>query len=197
MVSGTSSRIVAWIATFAIAVAPAAAIAKVFHTQEEALALAFPDADEVRSETRILSEEQAERIRRLSRSDLDTEIIKLHTGFRDGELVGYAYIDIHTVRTMPEAFLVVLTPEGTVRSLRVLAFYEPLDYLPTDRWYAQFDGKGSGEPLRVGRDIQGILGATLSARAVSASVRRVQAFFEVLVRSAKPTTRDVANVTPE
>ena len=36
-----------------------------------------------------------------------------------------------------------------------------------------------------GRDIHGILGATLSARAVSASVRRVLAFYEVLVRNGE------------
>lgn len=157
--------------------------AKVFHTQKDALALAFPDADEIRTETRVLSESQSDRVRKIARADLETEIVKIYSGWKAGELLGYAYIDVHTVRTLPEAFMVVLRPDGTVRSLRVLAFYEPLDYMPTERWYQQFDGASiAAQQLRVGRDIHGIMGATLSARAVAKSVRRVQAFYEVLIR---------------
>ena len=39
-----------------------------------------------------------------------------------GRVLGYAVIDVHNVRTLPEAFMVVLSPEGEVRSLRLLAF---------------------------------------------------------------------------
>ncbi|MGH0035566.1 MAG: FMN-binding protein [Myxococcota bacterium] len=155
--------------------------AKVFLSQNEALALAFPDADEIKNDVTVLSVEQVERIQKLARSKLETEIVKLYSGWKDGRLLGYAYIDVHTVRTLPEAFLVVLGPDGSVRSLRVLAFYEPLDYLPADRWYHQFDGVRPGDTLRLGREIHGISGATLSARAVTASVRRVQAMYRVLI----------------
>jgi len=155
--------------------------AKVFHTQEQALELAFPEADEVRQRTVVLSEEQAGRIEQRSRAELPSKILKLHSGWKDGELLGWAYIDVHTVRTLPEAFLVVLHPDGRVRSLRVLAFHEPLDYLPPERFVEQFEGARPGDALRVGRDVHGIVGATLSARAVAASVRRVQAFHRVLL----------------
>ena len=98
-------------------------------------------------------------------------------------MTGYAFIDLHTVRTLPEAFLVVLSPEGVVRTLRVLAFHEPVDYLPSARWYAQFDHKALRDSLRVGGDIHGIVGATLSARATTRGVRRALAFYEVLVEN--------------
>jgi Na+-translocating ferredoxin:NAD+ oxidoreductase RnfG subunit len=70
-----------------------------------------------------------------------------------------------------------------VRTLRVLAFHEPLDYLPNERWYAQFDRKSLAEPLRVGGDVHGIVGATLSARATTRGVRRALALYEVLVQN--------------
>jgi hypothetical protein len=166
---------------FALAGPVGTAQGKVFLSQKEALALAFPDADEIRSEVTVLSASQVERVQDLAKSKLETEIVKLHSGWKGGELLGYAYIDVHTVRTLPEAFLVVLAPDGSVRSLRVLAFYEPLDYLPSDRWYHQFDGVRPGDTLRLGREVHGVSGATLSARAVTASVRRVQALYQVLV----------------
>ncbi len=165
-----------------VSLAATAADAKVFYSREEAIALAFPDADRVEKRTFILTPEQAERIEKRSRSPLETKLVTLYTGFKDGAIQGYAHIDVHTVRTKPEGLMVVLDAAGGVRSLRVLAFHEPLEYLPAERWYFQFEGKSSADPLRLGRDIHGVAGATLSARAATRSVRRVLAYYEVLVR---------------
>ncbi len=100
---------------------------------------------------------------------------------RDGDVIGYALIDIHNVRTLPEAFMVVLSPAGEVRSLRVLAFHEPLEYKPTNRWYRQFDNKSIDARLRLGGDVHGVVGATLSARATTRGVRRALAYYQVLI----------------
>jgi len=155
---------------------------KVFFSQNDALVLAFPDAEEVTSNTFILDEDQVARIESLAKCDLDSKLVKIYTGLRDGKVLGYALIDVHNVRTLPEAFMVVLSPAGKVRSLRVLAFHEPLEYKPTDRWYRQFDDRSIEAPLRLGGDVHGVVGATLSARATTSGVRRALAFYEVLLR---------------
>jgi Na+-translocating ferredoxin:NAD+ oxidoreductase RnfG subunit len=157
--------------------------AKVFYSQSEALKLAFPDAEEVASNTFILDDAQVERIESLAKCELDTKLVKIYTGMRDGRVLGHALIDIHNVRTLPEAFMVVLSPAGEVRSLRVLAFHEPLEYKPTNRWYSQFDNRSIGAQLRVGGDIHGVVGATLSAHATTRGVRRALAYYEVLLQS--------------
>jgi hypothetical protein len=177
------SRGALWLASLALLLAAAPAAAKVFYSRSEALRLAFPDAERIEDDTYVLSDAQAERIGELAQSPLDSKLVKIYRGFHGDQLLGYAVIDIHNVRTMPEAFMVVLTPEGSVRSVRVLAFHEPLDYLPSERWYDQFDAKSLASPLRVGGDIHGVVGATLSARATTRGVRRALAFYQVLVRN--------------
>jgi Na+-translocating ferredoxin:NAD+ oxidoreductase RnfG subunit len=167
-------------ALFLLAAAPADA--KVFHSREEALKLAFPDAERIEDQTYVLTDAQAARVAEIGQSPLDSKLVKIYSGYRGDQLLGYAVIDVHTVRTMPEAFMVVLTPEGSVRSVRMLAFHEPLDYLPNDRWYAQFDGKTLESPLRLGGDIHAVVGATLSSRATTRGVRRALAFYHVLVK---------------
>ena len=159
----------------------ATAGAKVFHSQNEAIALAFPEAESTEVETYVLSDEQARRVEELARAPVETKLVRIWRGLRDGAVQGYALIDVHTVRTHPEAFLVVLSPEGSVRSVRILAFHEPLDYLPSQRWYQQFDGKAQGDALRVGGDVHGIVGATLSAQATAQGVRRALALYRVLI----------------
>jgi len=162
--------------------APAPAVAKVFYSRNEALDLAFPDAERVESQTHVLADDQVARIERMAKGPLESKLVKIYTGFQGEKVVGYAVIDVHNVRTLPEAFMIVLDPDGRVRSLRLLAFHEPLDYMPAERWYSQFESRTSGEPLRVGGDIHGIVGATLSANATARGVRRALAYYEVLVQ---------------
>ena len=158
--------------------------AKVFASQNQALAEAFPDATRIHRDTRILRAKAVARIEAITRQELESKIVVLHTAYQDDVILGHAHIDVHTVRTQPEALMIVLTPAGEVRSVRMLAFHEPLEYLPTDRWYSQFLGKTSEASLRVGRDVHGVVGATLSARAAAEAVRRVLAYWEVLLRPA-------------
>jgi hypothetical protein len=160
--------------------APAAA--EVFLSQREALALAFPDADRIEKKSLALDDAQAAAVERLSGAPLESRLVTLHQGYRGDTLLGYALIDVHTVRTLPEAFLVKLTPDGHVANLHLLAFYEPSEYKPSDRFLAQFDERTLEPGLRLGGTIHGIAGSSLSARAVTTGVRRSLALYHVLVR---------------
>lgn len=155
--------------------------AKVFHSRQEALQLAFPDAERIDKKTWVLTPEQTASIESHARTKVESKLVTIFTAWRGDDVLGYAHVDVHTVRTHPEAFMVVLDPEGVVRSVRVLAFHEPLDYLPADRWYAVFEGKTSQDRLRVDGDIHGVVGATLSTRAAAAGVRRMLAYHAVLI----------------
>ena len=163
-----------------LAAAPAAA--EVFLSQREALALAFPGADRIEKKSVVLHESQVRAVERLSGAELESKLVTLHQGYRGEELLGTALIDVHTVRTLPEAFLVVLSPDGHVTALRMLAFYEPSEYKPTGRFLAQFDQRTLGPELRLGGAIHGIAGSSLSSRAVTSGVRRSLALYQVLVR---------------
>ena len=172
----------------ALALLAPAASAKVFVSQNQALREAFPDATRIERETKILIGREFERIKEITRDDRPAKVVVIHMAYKDDVVLGYGHVDVHNVRTKPEAFLVVLTPDGVVRSVRVLAFHEPLDYLPTDRWYGQFAGKTREDRLRVGGDIHGVVGATLSTQAASEGVRRMLAYYEVLLK-AEPVAR--------
>ena len=183
--------LIAFALGFALA-SPAAA--EVFLSKQEALELAFPDADRVERKTLVLTSAQAEAVEARARAKLDSKLATVYTGVRGGETLGHAFIDVHTVRTLPEAFLVVLSPEGEVRTLRLLAFYEPPEYAPSDAWLAQFDRRRLDDELALRRGIHGIAGATLSSRAVTGAVRRALALQAVLLRedAAVPVAREPA-----
>jgi hypothetical protein len=154
--------------------------AVVFHAKDEALALAFPGSDRVEDRTFILTDEQKQAVEKRARAPVESQLWTVYLGWHGEELLGYAVIDTHIVRTLPETVMVVLTPAGEVRRAEVLAFYEPPEYAPTERWTKQFDGRHLDDDVKLGAGIQGITGATLSATAMTAGVRRVLALYGVL-----------------
>jgi hypothetical protein len=169
-----------------LALGPPRARATAFLAKDEALALAFPAADRVEDRILFVSDEQKAEIERLARAPLESKLWTVHVGWKDGAVQGYAIIDSHIVRTLPETFMVVLDPKGAVQRVEVLAFHEPQEYLPTPRWMAQFNGRVLDDDLKLRAGIQGITGATLSAQAMTAGVRRVLAIYAVLLGGSAP-----------
>ena len=154
--------------------------AQLMRTQEDALKLAFPTA-KVERLTVFLTETQVEQIQKLAHVKLESKLVTYYVGRSGSEIAGFAFFEKNTVRTKEEIFMVVLNPDGSVRFVEMLAFYEPFDYLPTSRWLKLFGGKSLTDGLWPGREIHNITGATLTARAVTLGVRKVLATFKLAV----------------
>jgi hypothetical protein len=155
--------------------------ATVFHAKDEALALAFPGAERVEDRVFILTDAQKATIEKEARAPLESQLWRVHVGWKGSEMLGYAVLDTHVVRTLPETFMVVMAPGCAVKRVEILAFYEPPEYVPAERWMKQFEGRRLDDDLRLGGGIQGITGSTLSATAMTQGVRRVLALVKLLV----------------
>jgi hypothetical protein len=162
--------------------------AKVFLAKDEALAVAFPAGTVVEPHNAFLSDEQLATLK-AEGIELDSKMVTYYRGVRDGEIVGYAVIDSHIVRTLPEAFMAVLAPDGTIQRVVMLAFYEPPEYAPRESWLAQFEGRREGSGWRVGRDVHGISGATLTAHAIAGALRKIVALYGLVMRPAADAAR--------
>lgn len=145
--------------------------ATVLITVEEVLELAFPDVETTR-ETVFLTEDQLRIAAEAAELEIEGAMVTRFVARSDGAVVGFAYLDTHRVRTLPETLVVILDSGGRVRRVEVAAFREPLDYKPGDSWYRQFDGEELNRDLALDRNIRPITGATLTARATTDAVRR-------------------------
>jgi hypothetical protein len=153
----------------------------VFYSKEEALKLAFGDDASVELQSLFPTAEQVAQIEQLGKVKLDSNLFSFYVGKKQGAIVGYAAIESHTVRTQAETLLIVLDGQGKLRSLHTLAFHEPPEYMPPERWFALFTNRSIDE-LTLGKDIQGVAGATLSFRASIDSARKVLAIFQVMLK---------------
>ncbi|MEM7310941.1 MAG: FMN-binding protein [Planctomycetota bacterium] len=161
--------------------APAAGAAqKVFLTRDEALELAFPKAKVERITVR-LTEEELKRAGKLAGKEAEPKerLVYAYEARRDGKRIGTAYFDAHKVRTVQEVLMFVVGEKQTIERVEMLAFAEPLDYIPRGSWYKQFVGRKLDDQLQLKKGIRAVTGATLTTSATTRAARRVLALHAV------------------
>lgn len=152
-----------------------AAHARVFTTQQQALAAAFPAGTKVARQVVFLTTPQLAAAKKASGLDFTDQMIVRYTGNGPAGVVGYAYFDTHRVRTLPETVMIVVSPQGRVEKIEILSFDEPPEYLPRPRWIDQLRGRKLDDDLSLKRAVRPITGASLSGRAIVNASRKVLA----------------------
>jgi Na+-translocating ferredoxin:NAD+ oxidoreductase subunit G len=101
-------------------------------------------------------------------------------GKKNKEPIGYAIILHMTGKERPITFMVAINPDGTVRAVEVLVYRESQGFeIRSTRFMQQFEGKTIQSPLKTGRDIDVITGATLSSRSATYVVKKALALGKV------------------
>lgn len=181
-IRGAAGSAAAAAALLSLVLLPGSSSAQVFLTQDEALRLAFPEPASIERRTAFLDEGQVESARRRAGGDVTIEqtVVTYYVGFLDGEPLGVAYFDAHRVRTMREVVMFEVSPAGAIESVEILKFAEPQEYLASEPWLEQLEGRELDDELAVDRGIVNLTGATLTSGALTRAARRVLALHSVV-----------------
>lgn len=153
-------------------------------TREEALTAAYPGA-RIEAERLFLSGSEVEEVENLAGVGSVSALVARYLAWNGEDLAGRAYIDTHLVRTKKESLLICLNADGSVKRIEVTAFQEPPEYQASPLWYRQYSGRELNDELQLNRGIRPLAGATLTAAAANAAVRRVLALDRVLERRGR------------
>jgi Na+-translocating ferredoxin:NAD+ oxidoreductase RnfG subunit len=162
--------------------------------KQEALKAVFDPDCEITTETKTLKGTTLSKVKeRLggklvyyqegSESENVTSATKIdfHVASKNGDKIGIAIVDVEPGKWGPVEFMVALGPEGAVKKVRVMSYQEKRGRPIARRSFMrQYQGKTSKDPLKVGKDITGISGATISSRAATFAVRKAIALYEEL-----------------
>lgn len=154
-------------------------------TKGEALAAVFPTADRVLELRHILAPAETASIEKILRHDLDEGGFYLYRATRGEALVGHAVVVSQIGKVRPITHMVGVTPAGEVGTVAVMIYRESHGHeIANDRFMDQYRGKGLSDPIRIGRDIINIAGATLSGNAICRGVRKALGVTKVLFTDA-------------
>lgn len=140
---------------------------------------AYPGA-QVQSTMIFLTADQMKEAAAKAGSAIPSALVAKYVAKANGVVVGRAYLDTHVVRTKKESLLILLNADGTVKRTEVVAFEEPPEYQPSQKWYDQFQGKALGSGLSLTGQIHPVTGASLTAKATVEAVRRALAIDQLL-----------------
>ncbi|MDD2356613.1 MAG: FMN-binding protein [Thiovulaceae bacterium] len=125
------------------------------------------NAKSIEQKNIILSEKQAQQLSKASQQAIDTKIYRIYIAKNGSSTIGYGVLLNKKVRTKTAIALYLIDMEYKIKSIEIVAFNEPIEYLPTKTWLDGFDNKNSTNALRLNQDIPTVSGATLSARAIT------------------------------
>ena len=151
-------------------------------TRDEALNSAFPGNNTYEKIDIFLNEEQVSRIEELSRLKLDSKIYIFYKFTNGTDTLGYAVLNTHLLRTKSETVMYVIGDDGRLINAEILAFFEPSEYMQSDKWLSIFYNRKLDNELRIDRDIPNITGATITSHAFTESVRKILAIYQVAVK---------------
>jgi len=115
---------------------------------------------------------------------LRVDTVSVLRASRADSLLGFAAVGNVLGKDQPITFLVAIDPTDRLKDVDILVYREPYGgEVAYEPWRRQFRGKGTGDSLRVGREIRSISGATISVHAVTLGVRRMLAQLSAWHRS--------------
>ena len=128
----------------------------------------------------ILNDTQVTELTKLSMQKINTKLHRIYLAKNGEKTVGYGVLMNQKVRTKSAIALYLITLDNKIKSIEVVAFNEPLEYLPSATWLNVFDNKSAANTLKLNQDIPTTTGATLSARAITDGARAALALLEIV-----------------
>lgn len=148
---------------------------------DEAARLIFSDADEVVPFTIELTKEQIKEIKKRSGMRVRKPRIEGFEMRRGGVSLGRIYIDNVIGKHEYITYAAGIGDAGAVRGVEIIEYRETWGFEIRELvWRGQFKGKTLQDPVKLGKDVENISGATLSCRNVTDGVRRLLATDAVL-----------------
>lgn len=161
--------------------------ATVYLTREDALQRLIPQADYFKEELVHLTPSQREEVQRLLGKRIPEPSFTFWVAQKSGSPTGYAIILDVIGKEQPITFMVGVSPEGTVLGVEVLIYRESQgSEIRSAGFMKQFVNKTLNAPLRLGRDIHSISGATLSSRSTAYAVKKALALIQVVYLRSGP-----------
>lgn len=192
---GAGRRLAA--AALLLAAGPLLLGARVYHSEAEALDIAYPEATELVEKVHVLDDAARTRVAERAGTPARKHLVTFHEARREGDLLGRAVLLEEKGKSLPFRFLVAIRPDGSVDQVLLLSYREPQgEEIRRESFRRQYRGKSLADPIRRGRDIRNITGATISVDSLSRGVRRALALHAVLVGEAGAEPRQASAEPP-
>jgi len=156
--------------------------AKVLISPADAMKQNFTKNTKISKKTITLTAKQAKNLQKAAKAKIKNKKIKLFIAKKSTKTLGYGIIINKKVRSKNAVVLYIIDNKGILKTIEIIAFNEPLEYIPSKTWQKQFQNISTKKKLKLNKDIPTITGATLSAKSIVDGSRLAFAFYEEIIK---------------
>ena len=156
--------------------------AKMITSPIDAMILSFGEKTKVTKKNIMLTSAQAKAVSKDAKAKLKSKIFRVFTATKNEKIVGYGVLVSKKVRSKNAVILYIISKDSIIKSIEIIAFNEPTEYIPSKTWIAQFDNVSADKRFVVGKDIPTITGATMSARSIVDGSRIALAIYNEILK---------------
>ena len=140
----------------------------------ELVQLAFPDAKQIAWAQFPISQNDIERVREECQQTWLCDTLNILVAKSSAGTDGYAVVDNVRGKDQLITYLVIVSSNLVVKSVEIISYRESFGgEIRNHQWREQFEGKTPDDKLSMSGEIRNITGATISARAITAGVRKI------------------------
>lgn len=167
---------------FFVLIAASIASAELLISPVESMQLVFSPEAKVEKKNILLTKEKAQAVEKEIKGKLKTKLYQVYKASKEDKLLGYGILVSQNVRSKNCVVMYHISNDSILKSIEIIAFNEPKEYLPSKKWTQVFSGVQTSQQLYLSKDIPIITGATLSARAVSDASRIAFAIYNQILK---------------
>jgi len=139
-----------------------------------------PDAT-ISKKNILLTNDKFAKIQKNAQLKMDTKIYRIFNATKGDKTLGYGILVNRKVRSN-NAVILYIIENDILKSMDIIAFNEPLEYVPSQTWKEQFNNTPTSSYLQLNREIPTITGATLSARSITDGSRIAFSIYNTLLK---------------
>ena len=100
--------------------------------------------------------------------------------------IAYAFLDNVIGKSMPITFLVLLNINGDIINTNVIKYREAYGGEVSNKgWLQQFINRNNNSSYNIGKDINGISGATISVKSMSKGIQKITTLYPLIQNQLK------------
>ena len=156
--------------------------AKILISPIDAMHHTYGDDTLITKKNILLSKAKVKKIQESAKVKLSSKIFRIFKASKDDDIQGYGILVNRKVRSKNAVVLYFISKESILKSIEIIAFNEPMEYIPSKNWNSQFENLATDKMLKSSRDIPTITGATLSARSITDGSRIAFALYNQILK---------------
>ena len=153
---------------------------------EEYLFNLYPNNTDIRMHILKLDKQMKKKVENTVKQKFYKDKLYYWTITEGDSTKAYAFLDNVIGKSMPITFMVILNIDGEIENVNVIKYREAYgSEVGSKSWLQQFINFNNNSDYNIGKDIDGISGATISVKSISKGMKKITTLYPLIQSQLK------------